>query len=124
MALGLEGRALFELEKKGPQYYDVDGFMKFQFDLNKNSISSNLYLTIPAGLSLMPWKDVFSKMGMGFNAGLLLGSHFYFAERFGFFSEVGYMYRKISASLVGTSETKINLGFHEVAANLGLSFGF
>lgn len=123
LALGVEGRALFELDKNGPTYYDINGLLKFQFDLTESALASNLYFSIPGGLSLMSWKNAFSKMGLGFNTGLLLGSHFYFAERFGFFSEVGYIYRKITASWA-LNETEVKYGFHEIAANLGFSIGF
>jgi hypothetical protein len=123
-AVGLRGVALYEFAKAGASYYDLDGFLKFQFGFDEDSLSSNLYFMIPGGVSVMPWKEQFAEAGRGFNTGLILGSQFYFAERFGFFVDVGYLYRYIGErKLLKNPEFERSFHFHEVAANIGLSLG-
>lgn len=121
-ALGLQGNASWELESKGPSYYDIDGLFKFQFDLVENAVASNIYLSFPVGLSLMPWQ-LTKDLNIGFNASGFVGSHFHFAERYGFFVEAGYLYRYMPVVFT-PSNVPVTLHFHEIAANIGFSFGF
>lgn len=121
-ALGVQTKAAFDLDHDGPSFYDFNLLPKVQFDLSEGALASNMYLSIPAGFSLLHW-DELESLSKGFNAGLLLGSHFYFAERFGLYTEFGYGYKRIWAVLKRDS-TELDLSFHGLLINLGLSVGF
>lgn len=120
LGLGAHYQALFELGSK-VTYHDVDAFLQFIFPSSQLNDNSELFLTVPAGFSLMTdGSEVFST-GKGFNLGALFGGNYFFSEYVGATFEAGYIYRRI-ATKAGVKEIALN--FHEIALNLGLVFRF
>lgn len=106
-------------------HFDIDAFVKMPFTLGFTHPISNFYFSAPLGLSLGRFSSNRLKLGTipkGMNAGILFGKEFFFAQRFGILIEAGYGYRYLGAKT--SSGKEFSMHFHELAANVGFTFGF
>jgi hypothetical protein len=126
LSLGAQFDTRFGVTKKSREFisFDINAFVKTPFSLGVSKPFPNFYLLIPVGFSLgrvLSEQVKLKSIYKGVNFGGFLGKEFFFAERYGVLIEAGYAYRYLGAET--QDGTKFSIHFHQIAANVGFTFG-
>jgi len=107
-------------------YLDVDVFVRGRIPIELDTIGLQLWAGIPVGLTLDFLGNTegaaLDGFGLGWNIGVIFGVAIHFTNRFGMFTEIGWMQHKMShdaSSRPGSADFRLSQGVWNIGFVLG-----
>jgi hypothetical protein len=107
-------------------YLDVDVFVRGRIPIKLDKIGLSLWAGVPIGLTLdflgSQEGASLDGFGLGWNVGVMFGGAIHFTNRFGMFTEIGWLQHKMShdaSSGSGSTDFRISQGIWNIGFILG-----